>query len=299
MSGLLALQVFALPVAPAAQLRFATGTSQPCADTGFSDIRTTMIGKRSDAEGEARSVAMIRIHWLPTASLAILLAVFASAPSPAEAICPYPATYSSVNDPYQFVSAGIESFGWANQAGSRVNKDGLDLVSLLIELKQTRGDYECAAAKVIEFVTSTDEDINKNAQALHTIYKELIVLYDRSVSQLIQSLDDINKGNHSPGRMADRLSDIVVSKDEWLRMMLGVAANSTYALVEWSKEGKTTGRLRITESQRQALMKRIESTFTLATVRDGPKAGQGFAEGAAAGVYKFLANRKWRSTDTR
>jgi hypothetical protein len=215
-----------------------------------------------------------------------------------EATCPFPPSARVVNDPYDFVRALVDSLGRAHEASRRITGNE-ENVALVLRIKQARGDYSCAAAEMKGFDGAHDTFIARPARLVLGVYTAVVQLHEHVVSDITTFLNEAARGQGAPGRATDRVTDFIVGRDDMLRMLMQASAMSMYALVEWSKEGdqKVTGRLRITEAKRLALMRNIENTFGAENVRQGMKPGQQFAEGSAAAVYSFLADRKWRSAD--
>ncbi len=96
------------------------------------------------------------------------------------------------------------------------------------------------------------------------------------------------------------MTELGLRRDEGLVRLLAASIASTSVLVVYSSEQETQiAYWRITESQRQNLMKQIEEVFGLATVQEGPKDSHTYSETAAAGIYEFLSDRKRKSTDSK
>ena len=210
----------------------------------------------------------------------------------------------SINDPYDYVRTVIDSLSLAHQATLGV-KSGANPIQLLLELKRAQDDYNCAATMVQKFESSVDMWIKLTAGMGSASYLTVSQLYQKMASSLIQVLDQESKGQGSPlGRAIDQASDLSRSVEKSLESLGQIILQSGgYPVVEWTDQtlqAKQTGRLRITESQRQNLMKQIEREFGLATVRTGPRPGpQPTLEVAAIVLYQFLSDRKQRSADSK
>jgi len=233
----------------------------------------------------------------------LVISVMLVSAAPAEAQCTFPVPSRSINDPYDYTRTIIDSLSFAHQANSWVKSDSVP-ASLLFGLKRARNDYKCAADMVEKFQSSADMWIQNTASLIYLQYDGMSQLYQKNVSALTELLDQVSKGQTPPsGSTMNEFADLAVAREEWLELLAQAIIRSTYSLVEWTDltpQGKPTGRLRITESQRQNLMKQIEKEFGSATVRSGPRAGpQPTLEVAAIAFYQFLSDRKWRSADSK
>jgi len=124
-------------------------------------------------------------------------------------------------------------------------------------------------------------------------------------SSLTQVLDQESKGQGPPlGRALDQATDLSRGIEKSLEILgQAIVQAGDFPLVEWTDQtlqAKQTGRLRITQSQRQNLMKQIERKFGSATVRRGPRPDpQPTLEVAAIVLYQRLSDRKRRSADSK
>ncbi len=113
---------------------------------------------------------MIQKPWLLLASVVVIFGVLASAAPRAEALCPYPAPFSSINDPYEFMLASLGSLALAKLAESEANSDSNNLGVLVYHLKSARSNYECATTWIEGFRSSTDSMISHVAQLYYMSY---------------------------------------------------------------------------------------------------------------------------------
>jgi hypothetical protein len=73
---------------------------------------------------------------------------------------------------------------------------------------------------------------------------------------------------------------------------------TSQAMPLYNDNGTNTGRLRLKADERRLLQRDLERTFG-ASVRKGPREGQRYLPAAAAFLYQFLGNTRWRSLDSR
>ena len=236
------------------------------------------------------------------AEISVITVMLVSA-TPVEAQCMFPLPSRSINDPYDYTRTIIDSLSFAHQANSWV-KSGSAPEALLYGLQRARNDYMCAAYMVEKFQSSADMFIKMTAPAVYNNYDAMSQLYQKNMSALTQLLDQVSKSQTPPlGSTMNQFADLAVIREEGLELVGQAIVQSTYSLLEWTDQtpqGKPTGRLRITESQRQNLMTQIEKAFGSATVRSGPRAGpQPTLEVAAIALYQWLSDRKWRSADSK
>lgn len=198
----------------------------------------------------------------------------------------------SVNDPYEYARSLIDSLTFvrssADQATSFVQSTPLPLH--VVALKKLRDDYKCAADMVKKFGSSGDMWISVTAGGVSLSYDAMSQLYQKYVSDLTQVLDKAGKGQTPPvGSTRNQFADLVRAIQDQLVIVMQGILQTEFALVEWTDQtaqAKQTGRLRITEGQKQALMKQITKDFK-STVQDDSTP----LEVTAALLHQFLSER--------
>jgi hypothetical protein len=210
----------------------------------------------------------------------------------------------SVNNPYEYVRTVIESLSFAHQASLVITSDtSATYEGLVTNLKRARDDYKCAASMVEKFESSTEKLIKATAPAVSYSYETISQLYQKEVSAVTQYLKQVSKGQTPPrGSTLDQMTDLGRSMDKSLEVLAqAIVQAGSSALVEWTDQtpqARQTGRLRITESQRRALMKQIEGAFGTHTIQKGPIEGpQPVLEVTAIVLYQWLSDPKRRSAD--
>jgi hypothetical protein len=229
-------------------------------------------------------------YWLVLVSV-MLLAILASKTS-VEAQCTFVGQVlpRSINDPYDYMRTVIDSLSFvrssADQATSFVQSSPLPLH--LIPLKKLQDDYKCAADMVGKFTSSVDKLISISAGAGSSSYDAMSQLYQKYVSKLTEVLDKAGKGQTPPvGSTMNQFADLIRVIQDQVVLTAQAIGQSEFALVEWTDQtlqAKPTGRLRINEAQRQALIKQIEKDFK-STVQDDSTP----FEVTAALIHQFLS----------
>src|SRR2546425_8681801 len=160
-----------------------------------------------------------------------------------EAQCTFPVPSRSINDPYDYTHAIIDSLSFAHQANSWVKSDSAP-ESLLYGLMRARNDYKCAADMVEKFQSSADMFIKRTASMVYINYDAMSQLYQKNVSALTQLLDQVSKGQTPPsGSTMNQFADLAVAREEGLELLGQSIVSSTYSLVEWTDQtpqGKPT-----------------------------------------------------------
>jgi hypothetical protein len=94
------------------------------------------------------------------------------------------------------------------------------------------------------------------------------------------------------GTLSDRLTNIAVVQNQVWRQLPLAVAGAVYRIVKIGEQGQANGRLRPIRAQREQLKQAFG-----ANVRRGMQAGQPAVDGAAALLYKQLADPNWWAED--
>jgi hypothetical protein len=121
----------------------------------------------------------------------LVISVVLAGAAPVEAQCTFPVPSRSINEPYDYTRAIIDSLSFAHQANSWV-KSGSAPESLLYGLMRARNDYKCAADMVEKFQSSADMWIQLTAPNIYLQYVGMSQLYQKNVSALTQLLDQVS-----------------------------------------------------------------------------------------------------------
>ena len=215
---------------------------------------------------------------------------------------------------YKYVSALVDSLGYAKEASARSDRSAQafdtairnaqkysDQLSafgeLMYETKLAGGDYNCAASLIEGFLKSEDEAIKTSAEAAHLVYTTVAELEGEMLRLMQEDFDA--KEHFTPVQLLDRMTDIGVKRSQAWRVLPIASAAAAHALVLLpEKPDERLSRLRITQSERNDLLKRIEQVFG-PSVKQGMKGGQTVSEFAAAGIHEFLSNRAWKAVDEK
>jgi hypothetical protein len=155
------------------------------------------------------------------------------------------------------------------------------------QMKVVAAEYQCAALMVKGFTSNEDEVVRVIAKSADAAYVGLQSNNEELRGEFQRFLD--STGPIRQGEQAQRLADLAFRKDELRKSLLLVTAATAGALVQ------VTGRLALTRGQRRDLATRIKQAFPGASA--GLQTGQAPEAGAAALLYVFISDAKWKSAD--
>jgi hypothetical protein len=197
----------------------------------------------------------------------------------------------------RFMESLIDSLLLAKQAGTRVRPEDVAFGPLLVGLKHRREDYRCASLTIEPFAKSQDEIARKVAGVFIDNYSALVANTDQTISTITNGLN--TPKDTRVGDQMEKIAGLRQQRDELENLLVMGAAQSTYVLIEFGPDGKTTGRLKVTSVERQGLLRLLQKSFGASV--SNPKADkQGTVdafEGAGNLIYTVLANPKWRNSD--
>lgn len=229
------------------------------------------------------------------AVVVVLMLAGCATPGIVEAFCP-PTIPAPMNDPAAYVAAIITSLTVAQQADARIASNA-SFADMLLGLKAAREDYRCARTRVSPFAPSPDRFIRDSADMFLNIYAGLIVLNDKMNKEVVALLDQ--SSSQGLGTFLDTITTLRTKSDELRKSLYVASLGSTYPLVKFTEQGDSTGSLRLTERQRQGLMRQLEKAFG-SVARTGPKSGEremDIYDASAHFLYKFVADSTWKSSE--
>jgi hypothetical protein len=225
------------------------------------------------------------------AAIAPMLGAVASGPRFRSADCPIPTVIGKPDDSFAFVAALIDSFGYAKEALSTIEKAGSELGESMIAAKLAETEYACAAEGVEGFLKSKDRFIATSAKGAFVVYSSLIKL-DRELSLVVKGMLNESPGRRRSGDLAERLADLSAKKNRTWKLLLTATVAATWALVDpAAREQQGRVQLRISASQRRQLQDDLRRQFG-ESIEGGMKAGQSSLVGSAALLYSFLETAK-------
>ena len=224
---------------------------------------------------------------------ALLLPIAAGASAADRPRCSPPAP-KDLGSPASFATDLVGSLGRALDGTRRVDTTRSQAASGLIPLVGlVQEDFACAARFVSPYEKSKNESIRTAAKNLARKYEAL----SRSLDGQLEWLRYVDGPAPDPARAEALLEKAVQRKDEASQAAAMAAIDSLGVIVEM-KDGKPTGRLRLTRAERQELVSTIVKKFGDA-VRAGPSTENDFATNAAAGWYQVLTNETYRAADEK
>jgi hypothetical protein len=160
-----------------------------------------------------------------------------------------------------------------------------DVSVVLAAFARTQDDFACAGRYFAPFVKSDAGPIRTSAESL--------VARCARVREATGSMATALETQAAE----ERLAEAIDQKDQaWGKFMVALA-ESIGVIVEF-QDGKPTGRLFVTRTERQALKSRLEKIFGK-EIQGGRKDGPDPLTTIAAAWYELLANPQFRALDDR
>jgi hypothetical protein len=216
----------------------------------------------------------------------------------AEAICA--PRFVTGSPTYVYVSTFVDSLKYAKEASELTDRAVLSLAQAgdvggyMLNVKQAGERYRCAASLLDGYLTAPNDAVKTSAESAHFVYTTLRDL-DRQFLDEIRSVLDSQGRPIQTGTVLDRLSDVATKKNTAWKMLLLAAVGTTHALVVMpERQDERLSRLSVTQTERSALLREIENSFG-SGVNQGLRAGVSALDGAAAALYAFLADQRWKA----
>jgi hypothetical protein len=191
---------------------------------------------------------------------------------------------------------------YAHEAKSRLDRkrEGQEsdpFVDLMYDLKLAKADFECAAALVSSYKTSTSEAIKLSAGAAEQSFTQLADLQSETVADLNHVL---NAGEREipKGTLIERRAQRAVSADNAWKLIPQAAIAATYSVVEEDKETKLMSRLALTKTQQDEILRRLRA-LSGDDVTNGIRAGQHSLVAAASVLYEVVGKQGRKTRDAK
>jgi hypothetical protein len=228
-------------------------------------------------------------------SLLVLLA--AGAATGADGVRCSPPAPRSLDSPASFATDLVGSLGRALDGTRRIDMTRDQAASDLIQAaRRVQEDFACAARFVAPYERSRSEPIRTAARNVAERYGALSRSLDGQLEWL-RYLDKESRAGREPDpAKAEALLEKAVQRKDEASQATAIAAIHALDVVVEMRDGKATGRLRLTRGERQELESMILKKFG-DPVRAGPSTENDFATNAAAGWYQVLSNGNYRSAD--
>lgn len=226
--------------------------------------------------------------------VALLLPLTAAGAPPAGLPRCSPPPPKDLGSPASFANDLVGSLGRALDATRRVDttrdQAASDLIAAVGVMKE---DFGCSARFVAPYGKSKSEGIRAAATTLAKKYDELA----RSLDGQLEWLRYVDGPSPDPAR-AEALLDAAARRKNEASQAAAIAAIDGLAVVVEMKDGKPTGRLRLTRAEREKLAAAILKKFGEG-VKAGPSTENDFATNAASGWYQALVNAEFRAADEK
>jgi hypothetical protein len=227
-----------------------------------------------------------------------LLGCIVLLPGNAEALCV--PRFVTGSPTYIYVSTFVDSLTYAREASELTDRASVSLAQAgdvggyMLNIKQAGERYRCAASLLDRYLAAPNDAIKTSAESAHFVYTTLRDLDGQFLDEIRSVLD--SRGPIQTGTILDRLSDLATKKNTAWKMLLLAAVGATHALVVMpERQDERLSRLSVTQTERSVLLREIESSFG-AGVKQGLRAGVSALDGAAAALYSFLADQRWKAT---
>ena len=226
--------------------------------------------------------------------VALFLPVAAGAFPPTERPGCKPPTPKDLGSPASFATDVVGSLGRALDGTRRVDMTRDQAASdLIVAVGVIQEDFTCAARFVSPYEKSKVEGIRKTAQNLARKYEVL----SRSLDGQLEWLRYVDGPEPDPAK-AEALLDKAAQRKNEASQAAAIAAIDSLGVIVEMKDGKPTGRLRLTRAERERLAAELLKKFG-DPVRKGPAQDNDFATNAASGWYQVLTNPEYGSADAK
>ena len=145
---------------------------------------------------------------------------------------------------------------------------------------------------------SDDEFVAKGAAAVSDTYR-LLLKADRALADILLAvINDTRAGRRTDDEaITDHLATHRSALDEAWEQLPASVATATQGLVRYTSTGRPMAGLRLTGAERAELQTALVRAFG-PSIRDGHRGGQVPLDAAAALLYGFLGDSRWRSATT-
>lgn len=215
-------------------------------------------------------------------SLVLVLAVAFAAPAGAERPRCSPPPPKALDSPASFANDLVGSLGRALDGTRRIDTTRSQTAADLLQAASVaQEDFACSARFVSPYEKTKDATIRAAAKNLSKRYGTLTRSLDAQLDWL-RYLDKESRAGREPdpARSEAMLEKAVKKKDEAAQAVAMAAVESLDAVVVL-EDGKPTGRLRLSQAEREAIEAAIVKKFGDA-VRAGPSTENDFATNAAS-----------------
>jgi len=230
-------------------------------------------------------------------SFPLLLALALSAPAAAGAPPCSPPPPKDLGSLASFATDLVGSLGRALDGTRRIDTTRSQGASdLVLAAGVVQQDFACSARFVSPYEKSKDATIRAAAKNLAKKYGALSRSLDGQLAWL-RYLDTESRAGREPDpAKADALLEKAVRQKDEAAQAVAMAAVESLDAVVVLEDGKPTGRLRVSQAERQAIEAAIVKRFGDG-VRAGPSTENDFATNAASAWYQVFTNPDFKAAD--
>jgi hypothetical protein len=168
--------------------------------------------------------------------------------------CPSPA--AERNDPAAYARAFVGALAIAEEATSSppsqpptAGDPAAKARAFIAKMERMQRDFECAASQVEAYTTSDSDAIQASAGTVSFVFMALRDLSAKNIDAHRRFLD----GTVDVARLTYFMEKSGELADEAWRTLPGAAVTASRSMVELDADGRSTGRLHVTKSQRDEL----------------------------------------------
>jgi hypothetical protein len=204
------------------------------------------------------------------------------------------------DSPHAYLLTLIDALGMAKAASDRLNDqltpkaDALaNSTQLMLNLKLSNSDFLCATQFVAPYKVSSVQPIRTSAEGSETVFTALVSVQEQHIA-LIKKLWNEPHPESQTGSYMEALTTLGAKADDlWKTLPVAVIA-ATYAVAEVDPATGKMGRFTLTDAQRNAILKKLVSTFGT-SIQQGMQVGQNYTDTSAAALYQFLSDKRWKT----
>ncbi len=207
---------------------------------------------------------------------------------------PCPAPTAERNDPAAYARAFVGALAIAEEATSippsqppTASDPAAKARAFISKMERMQRDFECAASQVEAYTTSDSDAIQASAGTVSFVFLALRDLSLKNIDAHRRFLD----GTVDIARLTYFMEKSGELADEAWRTLPRAAVTASRSMVELDADGRSTGRLHVTKSQRDELREILGEAFG-PQLEDGVQVGQTPLVSTAAALYQFLANAR-------
>lgn len=206
------------------------------------------------------------------------------------------------DSPYDYMLTFADALDMAKSARDRISQaptkenDPIgSATETMLALKLGNRDYQCAATILAPYKGSHDESIKGSAEAAAMVFLALVELNKEFIGFYTKALD-AGPDNLKLGSLVEQTAELGAKAHDIWETLPTAAILSTYSIVEADPSSGKLARFKLTSAQRSSILGKLSKMFGPG-IQKGMQVGQLPLEVAAAALYGFLNDKKWKSRD--